>query len=154
MKKILLLLLIILLSAVIGYHYLNSDSNPAISTQEVAMSPTPENVFTDFTATFGIKTNGTVRTFTNPDYHNLSPNVYIEATSPNTINVKEDGVTWNDFFETLPFSLSKDCLRTGTGQTFCSDDSRTLKFMINGVEDPNALDTEIMPNDNLEVMYE
>jgi len=154
MKKLILLFIVIFLSAVIGYFYLNTDSNQTSSTTETIISPTPINVFTDFTATFSITTNGTVRTFTNPDYHNLSEDVYIEASNPNTINVTRSGVKWNDFFTSLPFSLSKDCLTTGTGQTFCTDESGTLKFFINGTENPDALDLEIMPNDNLEVVYE
>ena len=154
MKKLILLFTILILSGIVGYYYLNSDSNPTASVQDVIISPTPENIFNDFTATFGITTNGTVRTFTNPDYHNLSSDVYIEATNPNIVNIKRDGATWNDFFESLPFSLSKDCLTTGTGQTFCTNENGALKFFINNVEDPNALDKEIKPDDKLEVIYE
>ncbi len=106
-----------------------------------------------FTARFEIYTNGTKRIFTEAKYHNQSPEVYIQNPDPSRINVTEKQITWNDFFTTLPFSLSKDCLVTGTKQTFCSDSTGTLRFFLNGIETPMALDLEIQENDFLKVEY-
>jgi hypothetical protein len=36
-----------------------------------------------------------------------------------TVHVRKAGVIWSDFFKTLPMELTKDCLITGTKQTFC-----------------------------------
>ena len=154
MVKYILILIPIILVAIFLYFQLQSSSSNLIpSPTNGALSVSPSEMPSDFTATFEITTNGTVRTFVNPMYHNLSEDVYINAENPNTVNVKRSGVSWNDFFSTLPFSLSKDCLTTGTGQTFCTNENGTLRFFINGVEDSNALDKEIQPNDNLEVIY-
>ncbi|MEX0896343.1 MAG: hypothetical protein WDZ94_05445 [Patescibacteria group bacterium] len=108
----------------------------------------------DFTAGFEVYTLGTKRIFTNTMYHNLSSNVYIEASDPNVVHVKKTGITWADFFESLPFSLEKDCLVTGTNQTFCTNEVGTLRFFINGNEDSDALDRVIQPNDFLRVSYQ
>jgi hypothetical protein len=108
---------------------------------------------TPFTATFEIYTNGTKRVFSDSRYHNLSEEVFLTAEDPSVVNVNNPGITWNDFFATLPMELTKDCLVTGTKQTFCSNDQSQLRFYINDEQDPDALDKEIMAGDYLRVEY-
>lgn len=107
-----------------------------------------------YAAKFEIYTHGTKRVFTSLMYHNLSPDVYISEPDPSVVHVKRAGITWGEFFDTLPFSLDKECLTTGTGQTFCNDENNTLKFILNNVETPNVLDIEINEGDNLIVRVE
>ncbi|MBI2049411.1 hypothetical protein HYT32_00645 [Candidatus Roizmanbacteria bacterium] len=117
-------------------------------------SPTlniPKNV--DYQARFAIFTNGLKRTFTASMYHNLSKDVYIEASDPSVVHVKRDGITWMDFFLTLPFKLDKDCLTTGTKETFCTTPNASLKFYLNGVKNDNLLFEEIKDNDLLLISY-
>ena len=97
----------------------------------------------DFTATFAIITNGITRNFNASMYHNLSPDAYIQGSDSTIVHVKKTGVTWADFFNSLPFKLTKDCLTTGTKETFCTGKEGTLRFYLDGVEDPNLLDKEI-----------
>lgn len=123
-----------------------------ITTTSEVLSPTPQIV--DITAGFEIYTLGTKRIFTSSKYHNLSTDVYISASDPSQVHVKKAGITWADFFKTLPMKLTKDCLTTGTGQTFCTNNSQKLKFFINNSEDPGALDKEIKEADKLKVVYE
>ncbi len=104
-------------------------------------------------ASFAIFTNGTLRIFTAAMYHNLSPDVYIEASNPNKIIIKKSGVTWDDFFSTLPFKLTKNCLVTGTKQTFCTGSKGTLRFYLNGDKKESALDLEIQNGDKLLVTF-
>lgn len=107
----------------------------------------------DFTASFEIYTNGTRRIFTAAMYHNQSPDVYIQSQDSNTVYVKKAGVTWKNFFDTLPFSLTTECLVTGTKQTFCNTETKKLRFFLNGIETPQALDLKIQPGDLLRVTY-
>lgn len=137
-----------ILVVIIALVLVNRSSRPS-SSSELSASPTSAVEEADFTATFRIVTQGLTRTFTASMYHNLSSDVYIEAKDPSVVNVKKRGTTWNDFFSTLPFKLSRDCLTTGTGETFCSGDGGTLKFYRNDVEDPNLLDREIAPGDRV-----
>ena len=113
-------------------------------------SPQP---FSSFTATFEITTNGTQRIFTESKYHNQSDVVFITSAQPSVLTVIQEGVLWRDFFDTLPFSLNEECLVTGTGQTFCSNETQTLRFFINDQETPNALNEIIRPGDNLRVVF-
>jgi hypothetical protein len=118
-----------------------------------ATIPSQKTQFEEFTANFEIYTLGTKRIFTLPMYHNQSADVFIEVNDPSLIQVKRDGVTWNEFFETLPFSLTKECLITGTKQTLCTNDNYELRFILNSVYEPNSLDLPISENDYLVVEY-
>lgn len=109
---------------------------------------------TDFTARFEIYTLGTKRIFTAAMYHNQSSGVFIQNPDPSVIYIKKSGISWDDFFKTLPFSLTRDCLVTGTKQTFCTSDSKKLMFFLNNIENPDALVLEIKPGDYLQVRYE
>lgn len=137
-----------------------SDVKEALQTVEEFKQNQQENYTSqlgepvEFTASFEIYTNGTKRIFTAPMYHNLSQDVYINAGNPGLVYVKKVGITWNNFFKTLPMQLSKDCLVTGTKETFCSGDNGSLHFFINGQENPDALDREIKNEDYLLVKYE
>jgi len=108
---------------------------------------------TNIKASFVIFTNGTFRIFTASMYHNLSPDIYIEASNPNIVHVKKAGATWNDFFSTLPFKLTSECLTTGTKETFCTGNRGTLKFYINGEQNNNVLSQEINEGDKLLVTF-
>lgn len=115
--------------------------------------PTATAQSVDYSAGFAIFTKGTFRVFTASMYHNLSPDVYIEASNPNIIKIKKAGITWNDFFLTLPFKLTHDCLTTGTKETFCNGSDGTLKFYLNGERKEAALDQEIQNGDKLLVTF-
>lgn len=106
----------------------------------------------DKQASFAIFTNGTFREFSAPMYHNLSDDAFIENKNPNIIQVKKE-VTWDAFFKTLPFKLTKDCLTTGTGQTFCTGKDGSLKFYLNGQLDNEALSKTINQGDKLLVSF-
>lgn len=132
--------------------------NPLRNQEESANTPTQPVPTTapkthDVRASFAIFTNGTLRIFSDSRYHNLSPDVYIQSDNPSTIYVKKPGITWDDFFRTLPMKLSANCLTTGTGQTFCSGETQTLKFYVNGQQTPNALEQSINDGDQLLVSF-
>lgn len=107
----------------------------------------------DERAAFAIFTNDTFRTFTHERYHFKSPKVFLTPDTPNVLVIKEEGVTWQDFFNTLPMKLSKDCLVTGTGQTFCSSDAGTLRFYLNGKRDDDLLKRAINEGDKALISY-
>jgi hypothetical protein len=123
------------------------------ATSSARLNPTLTPIPTDFTARFEIYTNGTKRIFTDAKYHRQSADIYIENPDPHVVHIKKSNLTWNDFFSTLPFSLKKDCLVTGTKQTFCNTATKKLYFYLNGNEDQDALDKVIYPNDELRIEY-
>lgn len=160
MNKAYLLIPLPLIAVVAIYLTIPKKLEVPNSTEKISYdSPTPTRSVViptpvELTASFEIITNGTRRIFSDPKYHNLSEDVYITAEDPNTIVVTRSGITWSDFFATLPMKLDKTCLTTGTGQVFCTGESGELKFYINDVEDPDTLDKVIADSDNLKVIYD
>lgn len=154
---------IIILLLLFGYFFFTkSTTAPSLNKVENQMQQekmVAEKV--DYKASFAIFTHGTFRVFTAAMYHNLSEEVFIQADNPNIVHVKKNGVTWGDFFETLPFKLTRECLTTGTGETFCarSTNSRQagenadLKFYLNGVRADNILDKTINAGDQVLISY-
>lgn len=130
--------------------------NEGPSSSSSVISPpasTPQTQAIDIQASFQIITQGTLRSFKNPKYHQRSSDVYISADDPTIVNVKKASITWDDFFKTLPMELTKDCLITGDGETFCSGSSSTLQFFLNDKEDPNLLDREIRDGDKVLIKF-
>lgn len=110
-------------------------------------TPTQEIREINIKASFTIVTGNITRSFIAEKYHNQSPDVYIENPDPSVIHVKKIGITWDDFFKTLPMMLTKDCLITGDGETLCNEKGGTLIFYLNDVETPDLLDNEIKDGD-------
>lgn len=155
MSKLLGIVIIVILISFFGFIYFSnkttvpesSNSTPSESTEK------SETLTTDIQASFAIFTNGTFRVFTASMYHNLSQDAYIESDNPNLVHVKKTGTTWNDFFLTLPFKLTSECLTTGTEETFCTGNKGALKFYINGEKNSNALSKEIRYGDKLLITF-
>lgn len=154
LNKILLIFIGLIIVAAVagGYIFLNTKQPALTPTQTYIDLPSPTPV-SDFTASFAIFTNGTFRIFTDPKYHNLSPEIYIQSDKPNIVYIKKANLTWGDFFKTLPMKLEKDCLTTGTNQTFCSKENYTLKFYLNGEKVDNLLTQTIKPNAQALITY-
>lgn len=117
--------------------------------KESSISPTPITK----KAKFLIFTNGLKRDFSSSMYHKLSQDAYIEAEDPTIVYVKSENITWNDFFRTLPFELTKECLTTGTGEIFCNSGDQKLAFYLNGVKKDNLLDTVINDKDQALISF-
>ena len=148
-------LLVIAVVVLVGIYLLLTQASKFVTKTTSPESPTIANISSkaDYSASFAIFTNGTFRIFTASMYHNLSKDVYIQADNPNIVYVKKKGITWNEFFKTLPLKLTKNCLTTGTKQVFCTNINEKLRFYVNGKEVVNALDNQIEAGDQLLVTY-
>lgn len=104
-------------------------------------------------ASFLIYTNGFQRTFDEPMYWNRSDAAFITETNPAIIIIKKPYTTWTTFFGSLPFKLSKECLFTGTQQTFCNSDHKELTFYLNGEKVTDLFERTIHDGDKLLVSY-
>lgn len=119
----------------------------------LAPSPSTGEQTVNIDASFTIITGSTTRSFNAEKYHNRSKDVFIEASNPSIINVKKKGITWDDFFRTLPMSLTKECLTTGDGETLCEGKGGVLKFYLNDTEDKDLLDKQIKQNDKALIKF-
>lgn len=128
-----------------------------IPTPTVVISPTPPTTLPissyPFEASFKIITNGIVRNFSNAMYQNQSEEAFIPSGMPQSVTVTKE-TTWQEFFDTLPFSLNTECLITGDGDRLCDGEGGTLSFELNGENTPDALSETIKRDDTLIVRYE
>ena len=102
---------------------------------KVAPSPSPKPI--DFIASFEILENGKRRDFNDPKYFNLKDYAYISPLDPQFIHIKKSGVTWRELFAILQIEF----------------DDKT-KLILNNLEEPNALDIEIVPGAKLLIKYD
>src|SRR3990167_3093923 len=105
MKSALIIAGILILGA--GAIFAFSSAKPKAEPLE-SPTPTPkvaEKVEVDTRASFTIFTNGTLRIFTDPRYHDLSSDVYIESPNSNIVNVKKARITWDDFLTLTIFEF-------------------------------------------------
>jgi len=155
MKKLAILVMCLALSA-IGMSIIWNQSVYTIKSETSISSPQPtitQNELVDYQAGFAIFTNGIFRVFTLSMYHHRSEDVFIDSNEPNIVRVKKRGITWGDFFRTLPLKLTDECLTTGTGETFCTNDKDKLSFHINKAEAQTFLDQEIRDGDRVLITY-
>lgn len=160
MKKVIVFLTLAVALLLIGLFFLIFQPQFMRTTnkqiQKKAITPsslTSPTMFKPFTAEFKIITDGLTRDFTNARYHKQSPDVYIEAVKPHIVHVQKENITWGDFFSTLPMKITDYCLTTGTNQVFCTGSNGELRFYLNEIETPKALEMRISPGDSLIVEY-
>jgi len=151
--KIIILTTIIILVAVSGFYFLNKPQPQIQIPPSPTSIPTIKNEQINIKASFTIITGSITRNFKSEKYHNQSADVYISASDPTIIHVKKEGITWNDFFQTLPMKLTKDCLITGDGETLCTGEEGTLKFYLEEVETPGLLNQEIKEGDKALIKF-
>jgi hypothetical protein len=104
-------------------------------------------------ASFLVFTNGIKRDFTASMYLNQSKEAYLTGEEPGLVVIEHPQFTWGEFFMSLPFSLTSQCLTTGLGEIYCDGDGGNLKFFLNGKEDPDMLDKIMKNNDKLLVTF-
>lgn len=116
-------------------------------------SPSPQDQNVNWQAGFAIFTNGTFRVFSASMYHNLASDVYIESSNPNIVHVKKSGLTWGDFFNTLPMELNNSCLTTGTKERFCNGPGDKLRFYLNSQTTNDLLSRQIQNGDRALISF-
>ena len=153
--SVILVVALLFVGSVVLLRGVLENQKPSPSPTAISTSPslTPQAEEVNLEASFQIITKGVVRSFKNPKYHFKSPEVYISPDDPSIVHVTRKGVTWDDFFKTLPMKLTKDCLTTGDGETFCTGPTGTLRFYINDIEDKGLLDREIKEGDKALIQF-
>lgn len=136
------IVLVILFAGILMIRNLGPKNQNATTTEEV-----------DIKASFTIITDNITRSFKAEKYHHQSSDVFITNDNPSVVFVKKKGATWQDFFNTLPMKLTKDCLITGDGETLCNGQQGRLDFYLNDSENENLLDKEIREADQAKIIF-
>jgi hypothetical protein len=113
---------------------------------------TPPSTKENYTAGIVIVVHNKPLDLTTPPYISSSKDIYMSAAEPQTINLKKQ-VTWKEFFETLLIGISPSCLQLSTNEHYCTKETVSLRFFLNGTEHPQVLLQSIQPHDQLLVSY-
>ena len=62
----------------------------------------------------------------------LSENVHLHEPFL-VVHVHREGTTWREFFHSLGFELTDQCLTTPEGDQYCTSETERLSFIVNGV---------------------
>lgn len=158
-KSIILAIVGIIIFAAIGFFILKPEQSQKVMqdiAQTVSTSVSDRDAIdpvTDNRASFVIFTSGLRRDFSGAMYHNLSEDAYITTDAPNIIFIKRQDITWDQFFSTLPFKLTTECLWTGIGESFCDGQGGSLGFYLNGEKTDNLLEKIIQNGDQVLVTF-
>ncbi len=163
MRASLIIILIIGTIIIVGIFILGSTQNYQLSSGKTAVVSTPTTKKeVNIKASFTMVTDNITRSFKNSKYHNKSADVFIAkqeteglitSDDPTIVHVKKEGITWDDFFKTLPMKLTKDCLITGDGERLCDKENGTLKLFLNEKQEKNLLDKEINEGDKALIKF-
>ena len=72
--------------------------------------------------------------FVSDEEDELSENVHIHGARVSVVHVHREGTTWREFFDSLGFELTDQCLTTPEGEQFCDSEAERLSFVLNGVK--------------------
>jgi len=88
-------------------------------------------------ADFLVAINGQLWDFTADKYQSsstqkLADDIHLHDHQGNVLHRHASGITIGDFFSSLGFTLSNDCLITDTKETYCGDEENVLQVYVNG----------------------
>ena len=91
--------------------------------------------------------------FTAPAYQIKSPWIHFEGRDGSTIHKHATGVTLQYLFNSLLLGLDDQCFVFQDGRSFCTNDDYDLKLFINGEQESDIRDYEVMEADRVLVLY-
>ncbi|MCY4490535.1 MAG: protein-disulfide isomerase [Thaumarchaeota archaeon] len=91
--------------------------------------------------------------FSAPSYQIKSPWIHFEGNDGSTIHKHATGVTLGYLFESLSLGLDDQCYIFQDGREYCTNETYSLKFFINGEPVDDIRDYEISEDDRILVSY-
>ncbi len=104
-------------------------------------------------ANFMVFLDGEKINFAFPQYMVKAQEVHIEDMNGITIHKHAIGVTLGYFFKTLEFKFNEECFITDKKEKFCNEGYKKLRFYVNGNENLEYGDYEIINNDKYLISY-
>ena len=91
--------------------------------------------------------------FAAPAYQIKSPWIHFEGRDGSTIHKHATGVTLQYLFDSLLLGLDDQCFVFQDGRSFCTNDDYDLKLFINGEQESDIRDYEVMEADRVLILY-
>lgn len=91
--------------------------------------------------------------FVSGEEDELSENVHIHDPRHHVVHVHREGTTWREFFASLGFELTDQCLTMPDGEQLCESDAERLSFVLNGVRLDSIAFVDITDIDRALISY-
>ena len=91
--------------------------------------------------------------FSAPAYQIKSPWIHFEGSDGSTVHKHATGVKLGYLFDTLSIGLDDQCFSFPDGRNFCTDDTYSLKFFVNGEQVNDIKDYETSEDDKILISY-
>jgi hypothetical protein len=91
--------------------------------------------------------------FSAPAYQIKSAWIHFEGSDGSTIHKHATGIKLGYLFDTLSIGLDDQCFVFPDGRNFCTDDTYSLKFFVNGEQVSDIRDYETSDNDKILISY-
>jgi len=100
-----------------------------------------------------VKVFGDKFDFSLPSYQIKTPWIHFEGQNGDTIHRHATGVTLEYLFDSLSIKVTDECYIFPDGRQFCTDDTYSLKFFINGNQVPGISDYIVRDDDRILISY-
>ncbi len=107
-------------------------------------------------ATFRVYINDEPLNFGLPTYNERSPFVHLHIDNPiggQEIHKHATNIRLGDFFHTLGMEFNNNCFTLDTNESYCTNETHTLKFVVNGEPGKDYQNTDIMDRDKYLISY-
>ena len=91
--------------------------------------------------------------FSAPAYQIKSSWIHFEGRDGSTIHKHATGVTLQFLFDSLLLGVDDQCFVFQDGRSFCTNDDYDLKLFINGEQESDIRDYEVMEADRILILY-
>lgn len=100
-----------------------------------------------------VKVFGDKFDFSLPSYQIKTPWIHFEGQNGDTIHRHATGVTLGYLFDSLSIRVTGECYIFPDGRQFCTDDTYSLKFFINGNQVSGISDYVVRDDDRILISY-
>lgn len=83
----------------------------------------------------------------------LSENVHLHRPWHVVVHVHRESTTWREFFDSLGFELTDECITLPEGERFCTSGTKQLSFILNGVKVDTLAFEDITDIDRVLISY-
>ena len=62
----------------------------------------------------------------------LHPDLHLHDNNQNVLHIHKEGLTMAEFFASIGFTLTDECITTDTSESYCSNENATLQMYVDG----------------------
>lgn len=104
-------------------------------------------------AVFEVRLDGDPIDFSQAKYQVRTQFIHVEGGDGTTLHRHSTSVPIGEFFRSVGMNIENNCFVTDDGTRFCEDDSKQLRYFVNGTERSSIMDYILQENDKILIIY-